>query len=47
MIEKINQGPKLNQNALIATLDVSGLFTNIIHTEGMSCMQEALNTRKT
>ena len=27
-------------------MDVSALFTNIIHTEDMSCMQEALNTRK-
>ena len=46
MIEKINQGPKLNPNVLIATMHVSALFTNIIHTEGMSCMQEALNTRQ-
>ena len=46
MIEKINQGTKLKLNVLIATMDVSALFTNIIHTEDMSCMQEALNTRK-
>ena len=46
MIENINQGPRLPQNVMLATLDVSALFTNIIHKEGMSCMQEALNKRE-
>ena len=43
MISQLNKGPKLGKNAILATWDVIGLYTNIIHTEGLSCLQEQLN----
>ena len=46
IIENINEGPRLPPNVFLATMDVSALFTNIIHKEGMSCMNEALDERE-
>ena len=43
MISRLNKGPKLGTNAILATWDAIGLYTNIIHTEGLSCLQEQLN----
>ena len=40
MINKINGGPKLGKQVVLATLDVEGLFTNITHTEGLQCLQK-------
>ena len=42
LISQINKGPKLNNKAILATFDVEGLFTNIIHTAGLQCLQEQL-----
>ena len=43
MIDKNNEGPKLDKNAILATMDVEGLYTNITHEEGIHCMKEELN----
>ena len=32
----------MSHKSLLATFDVDGLFTNIIHTEGLQCLQEQL-----
>ena len=45
-IERINKGPKLNKGALLATLDVEALFTNIVHEDGLQQLQEKLHKRK-
>ena len=45
IIEDINNGPKLPSNALIATLDVRTLYTNIAHEEGLACTKEQLDKR--
>ena len=45
IIEEINNGPKLPSNALIATLDVQALYTNIAHEEGLACTKEQLDKR--
>jgi len=45
IIEEINDGPKLPSNALIATLDVHTLFTNIAHEEGLACTKKQLDKR--
>ena len=44
-IERINKGPRLSQNAILVTLDVKALFTNIKHTDGLQCLQEQLEER--
>ena len=44
-IEEINNGPKLPLNALIATLDVHTLYTNIAHEEGLAKTKEKLDKR--
>lgn len=44
-IEKINSSQELPENALLASLDVTGLFTNIPHADGISTMREALEER--
>ena len=46
LIEKINQGQKLSSNAMLVTMDAIGLYTNIIHNEGIACMKTELNKRK-
>ena len=46
MIEKINQGPPLDPNTLLVTLDIQGLYTNIPQNEGIECLQEELDLRK-
>ena len=45
-IEEINQKGKLPKNAMIATFDVTNLFTIIPQEEGMQLTREALNKRK-
>ena len=44
-IAQVNKGPKLNERALLATFDVEGLFTNIVHDEGLHCLQKQLEVR--
>ena len=46
MINKINRGPKLRKQAILATLDVDGLFTNITHTEGLQTLQNKLQEKQ-
>ena len=46
-IEKINSGERLHPKAMAATWDVHGLFTNILHHEGLDAMNEALENRET
>ena len=45
-VEKINEGPKLQSNTLVFTMDAIGLFTNIKHTEGLKSLEKKLETRK-
>ena len=42
IIERINRGPTLSQNAILVTLDVKALFTNIKHDDGLQCLQQQL-----
>ena len=45
IIEEIYNGHKLPSNALIATLDIHTLYTNISHEEGLACTKEQLDKR--
>ena len=45
IIETINKGPRLSQNAILVTFDVKALFTNIKHEDGLQCLQEILHKR--
>jgi hypothetical protein len=47
IISKINKGPKLDFQTILFTLDVEGLFTNIIHKDGLQCLQEQLKEDNT
>ena len=42
---KLKQLPSLPDATLLATLDVSSLYTNIPHQEGITACEEALNSR--
>ena len=44
-INQINKGPRLKENTLLVTIDAIGLFTNIVHEEGLQCLKEALEKR--
>ena len=46
IIDKINRGPKLHKNTMLVTMDVTSLFTNILHDEGLATMKEALDKRE-
>ena len=43
--KNINKKEKLPPNAILVTLDISGLYTNITHSEGINCTREALNSQ--
>ena len=45
-VEELNKKTSLPQNALLVTLDVKALFTNIPQTEGTQCSEKALNKRE-
>ena len=45
-IEKVNGEHKLPENAILVTMDVSALYTNIPQNEGVQCVEEELNKRK-
>ena len=44
-IEMINEEQKLPKNAILVTMDVSALYTNIPQSEGVECVEEELNKR--
>ena len=44
-IERINQGPALENNQVLVTWDVVGLYNNILHEEGLDSMKEGLDER--
>ena len=44
-IEIVNEGQKLPKNALLVTVDVTGLFTNIPQDEGAQTVGEDLDER--
>ena len=44
-IERINQGPALENNQVLVTWDVVGLYNNILHEEGLESMKEGLDER--
>ena len=46
LISDINQGQKLNKNAMLVTWDVKGLFTNIVHEDGLQSLQDVLQENK-
>ena len=46
-IAKINSGPKLDKQTMLATFDVDGLFTNILHRDGLQSLQEQLQEDST
>ena len=41
----INEEQKLPKNAILVTMDVSALYTNIPQSEGVECVEEELNKR--
>ena len=45
-INKINQGPKLPDNEILFTMDITGAYTNIPQEDGTACLEEALNERE-
>ena len=46
IIKSINKGPRLPPKTIAFTMDATDLYTNIIHKEGLTCLENALNTRK-
>lgn len=43
-LRKLQDLPPLPEDTLLATLDVSSLYTNIPHTEGIQACREALES---
>ena len=46
-IENINKGPALENNQILVTWDVVGLYNNIPHEEGLESLKEGLEQRNT
>ena len=44
-IQRINEGPELDDKCILFTLDVIGLYTNIIHEEGLTSLENELEKR--
>ena len=44
-IEKVNNGPGLEDDHILVTWDVVGLYNNILHEEGLESLKEGLETR--
>ena len=44
-LQKLRELPALSSESLLVTLDVSSLYTNIPHDEGINACEEFLNTR--
>ena len=45
-IEKVNENEHSPQNAILVSMDVSAVYTNIPQSEGIECVREALNEVK-
>ena len=45
IIDRINKGKKLHPNTLIATMDATGLITNIRHNDGLKSFEKILENR--
>ena len=45
-IDKINKGPKLQENAKLVTIDIIGAYPNIPQEDGTVCLEEAINERE-
>ena len=45
IIDRINHGAALNPSTIIFTMDVTSLYTNIIHTEGLKSLERILEKR--
>ena len=46
MVEQLNTQHRFGPNTLLATFDVIGLFTNMIHQEGLKAIHDALDKRE-
>ena len=44
-IKGINDKGKLPKNSILVTVDVSSLYTNIPHVEGVECVRKVLDKR--
>ena len=44
-VENMNMNMTLPENAILVTMDISSLYTNISHSDGIDCTREALNER--
>ena len=44
-IQRINEGPELDDKCILFTLDVIGLYTNIIHEEGLPSLENELEKK--
>ena len=38
-IEEVNQGPKLEDNVMLMTMDATGLYDNIPYEDGLECIK--------
>ena len=45
VINKVNEGPKLLENTILVVFDVKALYTNIIHEQGLNCLEAKLQGR--
>ena len=46
VINKLNSGPKLPDNAMLVTADITGAYANIPQDDGSQCLHEALEERE-
>ena len=45
-VDKLNEGPKLQENAILVIMDAIGLYANIPQEDRTECIKESLNKRK-
>ena len=45
-VKRIGDMPDLPENAILCSIDVTGLYPNIPHVEGLEAMKKALNKRE-
>ena len=46
VLDKINRGPKLPPNTILATVDIISAYQNIPQDDGIQCLEEALENRQ-
>ena len=46
IIDEINKGQELPENALLVTMDVTGAYTNIPQEDGTQCLRKTLDNSK-